>query len=110
MMDWMTSIQNTMRTTPSVRVSAFTMATETEAHRRCQRPQLSGIDVPASGRTITHTPISPSTMAATFHRFIRSPRNSTARTAVQIGMVNSMATTCASVIRFSATNQAYCAP
>jgi len=40
---------------------------------------------------------------------MRSPRKATARQAVQIGIVNSIATTCASGIIVSATNQPYCA-
>jgi hypothetical protein len=40
---------------------------------------------------------------------MRSPRKATASTADQIGIVNSMATTCASGISVRATNQPYCA-
>ena len=47
---------------------------------------------PAVGRTITTTPIRPSTMAAIFKRVIRSPRKIAAMMAIQIGMVNSIET------------------
>ena len=65
---------------------------------------------PASGRTIMTTPTSPRTIALIFHGFICSPRKSTASTAVQIGIVNSIATTWPSGISVSAKNQPNCAP
>ena len=62
-----------------------------------------------AGRTISATPNTPSAIASTFHALMRSCRNTAASSADQIGIVNSMATTCASGISVSATNQPYCA-
>ncbi len=62
-----------------------------------------------AGRTIRPTPSTPSVMASTFHRFMRSFRKATASSAAQIGIVNSMATTCVSGISVNAANQPYCA-
>ena len=52
-----------------------------------------GLIAPVAGRTMTMTPTMPSTMAVIFHTVMRSPRKIAARIAVQIGMVNSIATT-----------------
>jgi len=57
-----------------------------------------------------HTPSMPRMTAAIFQTFIRSPKNVTAKMAVQIGIVNSIEITCAIGIMVSATSQAYCAP
>ena len=108
--DWNTSIQKMMATALSVRVSDLVSVTDTAkptaAASAIAWPALSPA---AEGRTIRPTPSSPSTMASAFQRFIRSPRKPTARHAVQIGIVNSSATTCASEISVSATNQPNCA-
>ncbi len=78
----------------SVRVSDFTIAMEmpkpTAAASAINCP---GLTSPVAGRTIMTTPTMPSTMAANFQTVMRSPRNIAARIAVQIGMVNSIATT-----------------
>lgn len=52
-----------------------------------------GLISPVAGRTIMTTPTMPSAMAAIFQTVMRSDRNVAASTAVQIGMVNSIATT-----------------
>ena len=53
------------------------------------------------------TPTMPSAIARTFQTVMRSPRKLAARMAVQIGMVNSIDTTCPSGISVSARNQPY---
>ena len=58
---------------------------------------------------MTITPTTPSTIAEIFQTVMRSPRKLAARIAVQIGMVNSIATTCPSEISVSAKNQPSCA-
>ena len=62
------------------------------------------------GRTMMATPTRPRTMARIFQPVRRSPRKLAARIAVQIGMVNSIETTCPRGIRVSAKNQPSCAP
>ena len=57
---------------------------------------------PVAGRTMTITPIRPSTMAAILPEVMRSPRNIAAMMAIQIGMVNSMETSWLSGISVSA--------
>ena len=64
-----------------------------------------GLISPIAGRTMTTTPTTPSTIAAIFQGVIRSPRKLAARIAVQIGMVNSIATTWPIGISVSAKNQ-----
>ncbi len=59
---------------------------------------------------MTTTPTMPSTIAATFQTVIRSPSRLAARIAVQIGIVNSIATTWPIGISVSAKNQPSCAP
>ncbi len=68
-----------------------------------------GLISPVAGRTMTMTPTRPSTIAEVFQIVMRSPRKLAARIAVQIGMVNSIETTCPSGIRVSAKNQPSCA-
>ena len=95
----------------SVRVSDFTIAIEmpkpTAAASAINWP---GLISPVAGRTIMTTPTMPSTMAVNFQIVMRSPRNIAARIAVQIGMVNSIATTWPIGISVSAKNQPSCAP
>lgn len=52
-----------------------------------------GLISPVAGRTIMTTPTTPSTTAAIFQTVMRSDRKVAAISAVQIGMVNSIATT-----------------
>ena len=58
---------------------------------------------------MTATPTNPNSTANHLRPLMRSPRKRTASAADQMGMVNSMDTTCASGIMVSATNQPYCA-
>ena len=58
---------------------------------------------------MTATPTMPSATATTRAAPRRSPRKVTASSAVQIGIVNSIATTCAIGISVSAKNQPNCA-
>ena len=94
-----------------MRVSDFIMAIEmpkpTAAPSAINWP---GLISPVAGRTMMMTPTTPSTIAAIFHTVMRSPRNLAARIAVQIGMVNSIATTWPIGISVSAKNQPSCAP
>ena len=95
----------------SVRVSDLTIATDTPnptaAASAINWPGLTSL---VAGRTITTTPTIPSTIAAIFQMVMRSPRNVAARIAVQIGIVNSMATTWPIGISVSAKNQPSSAP
>src|SRR6185369_1015383 len=108
--DCTTSIQKTIVTALSVRVSDLTRITEIAKPTAA----ASAISWPGStwstpGRTMTATPTTPSTTATTRAALSRSPRNETASSAVQIGIVNSIATTCAIGISVSAKNQPNCA-
>ncbi len=55
------------------------------------------------------TPTTPSTIAEIFQTVMRSPRKLAARMAVQIGIVNSIDTTCPIGINVNAKNQPSCA-
>ena len=107
----MAIIQNRIATTRSVRVSALTMITEvakpTAAASAMSWPAFTS---PPNGRTMIATPTSPITTARFFHRPMRPPRKVTAKIAVQIGMVNSMAMTWAIGISVSAISQPNWAP
>ena len=83
---------------------------DAEADGRASAISWPGLTSPVAGRTMTTTPTMPSTIAAALHDVIRSPRKLAARIAVQIGMVNSIATTCAIGISVSAKNQPSWAP
>ena len=109
--DWMTSIQKMIATTLSVVVSDLTRMIEIAKPNAA----ASAISCPGStcsmpGRTITATPISPSATAAIRAGPRRSPRNATASSAVQTGIVNSIATTWAIGIMVKARNQPNWAP
>ena len=105
------SIQKPITTALSLRVSDFTKVSETAkpsaAPKATTCPRFSPS---ALGRTIRPTPSRPSTTASTFHAFMRSARKAAASSAVQIGIVNSIATTWPSGINVSAKNQPNCAP
>ena len=105
----MISIQKMMATTLSVRVSDFTITTDMPK----QTAPASMIRWPGStavtpGRTMTSTPTRPSMIAAILRALMRSPRKSTASSAPQIGVVNSIEISCASGIMVSACSQANC--
>ena len=95
----------------SLLVSDLTMITAiakpTAAARATSWP---GSTWSVAGRTIVATPTMPRTMAAIRGPLSRSPRNETASSAVQIGIVNSIATTWAIGIMVRARNQANWAP
>ena len=104
--DCTTSIQKMMATVLSVRVSAFTMITETAKPTAASSAiNCPGCTAPVWGRTMIITPTSPSATAIVFQRPMRSRSTATASSAVQIGIVNSIATSCASGIIVNATNQ-----
>jgi hypothetical protein len=111
MTDWIAIIQNMITTTLSVRVSAFTKITEVAKPSAAQSAiSWPGLIVPLNGRTMMATPTKPRTTARFFHRPMRSPRKTTAKIAVQIGMVNSIEITCAIGMSVSAISQLNCAP
>ena len=89
-----------------MRVNDFTSAIDTPNPMAAPSAMSwPGLISPVAGRTITITPTRPSTMAAIFHGVMRSERKLAARIAVQIGMVNSIATTWPIGISVSAKNQ-----
>ena len=100
-----------MQQAPTVRVSDLVSVTETaKPTAAASATACPAFSPAASGRTTRPTPSSPSATASTFQRVMRSPRKAAASRMIQIGIVNSIATTCASGIIVSATNHAYCAP
>ena len=104
--DCTTSIQKMIATALSLRVSDLTMITEiAKPTAAASATSCPGSRWPVSGRTIVATPIRPRTMATIRAAFSRSPRNDTASSAVQIGIVNSIATTWAIGIMVNARNQ-----
>ena len=109
--DWTTSIQKMIETTLSVAVSDLTrmieIAKPTAAASAMSWP---GSTCSRPGRTMTATPTRPSATATMRAAPSRSPRKATASSAVQIGIVNSIATTCAIGIIVSARNQPNWAP
>ena len=104
--DCTTSIQKMIATVLSVRVSFFTMITDTaKPTAAASAINWPGSTAPVCGRTMIVTPTRPSSTAALFHPPMRSPSTATASAAVHIGIVNSIATNCASGIIVNATNQ-----
>ena len=99
----MISIQKMMRTTLSVRVSDFTITSEMpKANAAPSTTRCPGSILSRPGRTMMTMPTSPSAIAAIRGRVSLSPRNATARIAVQIGVVNSIEISSPSGISVSA--------